>query len=122
MLTPTRHTLASLPVDTPMALLERRRVIGEKAMISHITLFKGCVVPMHRHENEQFSVMLSGALRFTFTEPGAPVPPGLEPVTIRAGEVIHLPCNLPHGAEALEDTIVIDVFSPPSAMTGIDRR
>ncbi|MBN8644198.1 MAG: cupin domain-containing protein [Planctomycetes bacterium] len=122
MLTPTRVRFDALAVDQPMPLLERRRLIGEKAMISHITLFKGCVVPLHRHENEQFSILISGALRFTFTEPGQPAGPGMQPMTLRAGEVLHLPGNLPHAAEALEDTIVLDVFSPPSATTGIDRR
>ncbi|MFM9956879.1 MAG: cupin domain-containing protein [Phycisphaerales bacterium] len=112
---PAVRRFADLPVDAPMPLLERRRVIGEKAMISHITLRQGCVVPMHKHENEQFSVMVSGRLRFVFED-------GLPPMTLGAGEVIHLPSNLPHGAEALEETIVLDVFSPPSATTGIDRR
>ncbi len=111
---PSVHHLAQLPRDTPMPLLERRRLIGDKAMISHVTLRKGCVVPLHTHENEQFSVMLSGRLRFVFEG-------GLPPVTLGPAEVIHLPSNLPHGAEALEETVVLDVFSPPSATTGIDR-
>ena len=116
MLRPTVHRFADLAFDAPMPLLERRRVIGEKAMISHILLRKGCVVPVHRHENEQFSVVVSGRLRFFFEEGGAPA------VTLGPGEVIHLPSNLPHGAEAEEETVVLDVFSPPSAETGIDRR
>lgn len=108
-----------LPVDAPMALLERRRVIGERVMISHILLRAGCVVPTHAHENEQISCVLSGALRFGL---GAEGSPDRRDVVVRAGGVIRLPSNLPHSAHALQDTIVLDVFSPPSATTGIDRK
>lgn len=107
-----------LPVDRPMGLLERRRMIGEQAMISHITLFKGCDVPMHSHDNEQFSAVISGKLRFTL---GAPDAQGRTSVDVGPGECIHLPSGVPHGAFALEETVVLDIFSPPSQGTGIDR-
>jgi quercetin dioxygenase-like cupin family protein len=106
------------PVDRPMPLLERRRMIGEKAMISHITLSKGCNVPMHSHENEQFSCVISGCLRFGVKD-------GLNDarrdVLVRAGEALHLPSNVPHCVVAEEETVVLDIFSPPSQGTGIDR-
>lgn len=112
------HRWSDLPRDEPMALLERRRLIGEKAMLSQILLRKGCVVPVHAHENEQFTVVLRGKLRFTLPEaaPGAP-----KTIDLAPGEVLHLPSNAPHGAEAVEEALVIDIFSPPSATTGIDR-
>ena len=110
---------ANLPKDTPMALLERRRVIGAQAMISHVTLHKGCFVPTHAHVNEQFSCILSGRIKFTL---GDAATGATEELLVGSGEVIHLPTNVPHAAEALEETIVLDVFSPPSATTGIDRR
>lgn len=113
---PRVHRFADLPTDSPMPLLERQRVIGSQAMISRIVLRKGCLVPVHQHENEQFSAILSGTLRFTFGPGGTP------PIDVNAGEVLHLPANCPHGAEALEDTVVLDIFSPPSATTGIDRK
>jgi quercetin dioxygenase-like cupin family protein len=109
---------SALEVDRPMGLLERRRMVGDKAMISHITLFKGCDVPMHQHENEQFSAVLSGKLRFSL---GRPDEQGRTTVDVGPGEVIHLPSGLPHGAIAVEETVVLDIFSPPSAGTGIDR-
>jgi len=101
-----------------MELLERRRVIGDKAMISHITLRRGFKVATHAHENEQFSVVLSGRLKFGL---GAEGGSDRREAIVGAGEVIHLPGNLPHSAEAIEDTVVLDIFSPPSATTGIDR-
>ncbi|MBA4028489.1 MAG: cupin domain-containing protein [Planctomyces sp.] len=117
---PARATVArwdSLPVDRPMDLLERRRVMGQRSMLSHIVLLKGCSVPVHSHASEQFSVVLSGRVCYSIAdEPGAP----LRRVVLGAGEVIHLPGDVPHGADADEDTVLIDVFSPPSATTGID--
>lgn len=113
------HCWDRLPRDNPMPLLERRRVIGEKVMLSQVRLSRGCFVPSHAHENEQFACILSGCLRFGLGQPGSA---GFREVDARAGEVVHLPSNVPHSAEAIEDTLVLDVFSPPSATTGIDRR
>ena len=107
-----------LPADHPMPLLERRRVIGEKAMISHIVLQKGFVLQTHSHENEQFSVVLRGRLRFGI---GAEGSPQRREVVVSAGGVLHLPSNVPHSAVAEEETLVLDIFSPPSVGTGIDR-
>lgn len=107
------------PTDSPMALLERKRVIGEQAMISRVHLRKGCYVPTHAHANEQFGVVLSGRLKFGLGAEGSPDRRYQE---VGEGELIHLPANVPHSAEAVEDTIILDIFSPPSEKTGIDTR
>lgn len=112
------HRWTDLAADTPMPLLERRRVIGEKAMISRVLLKKGCQVPLHSHENEQFAIVLSGKVRFGLGNPGAA---DRREVELGAGEVLELPGNVPHSALALEETIILDVFSPTSEKTGIDR-
>lgn len=106
-----------LPADAPMALLERRRVIGERAMISHVTLFAGCFVPTHRHANEQITCVISGRLRFQIGDGD-----DQETVVVSEGEVLHLPSGVSHSAEAEVETVVLDVFSPPSETTGIDGR
>lgn len=106
-----------LESDEPMALLSRRRVISEQAMISRVVLKQGCVVPRHAHENEQFACILSGALEFTVGDESQP-----RVVIARAGAVMYLPSDVPHAAEALEDTVVLDIFSPPSETMGIDHR
>lgn len=113
-----RYGWTDLQVDRPMPLLERRRVIGDRAMLSHVTLHKGCFVPTHAHENEQFACVLSGRLRFGV---GAEGSPARREVVVGAGQVMHLPANVPHSALAEEETVVLDVFSPPSQATGIDR-
>ncbi len=96
-----------MPRERVSAQLERRVVTGERMMLAHVYLEKGCIVPRHSHDNEQLTYILEGALRFRLGEDGA------EEVTVRAGEVLHIPSKLPHEAEALEDTLDVDVFSPP---------
>lgn len=113
------HKWETLAEDAPMPLLSRKRVIGEQMMISRVVLSKGCDVPSHSHANEQFVVLLSGKARFGL---GAPGTPEHREVVIGAGDVLHLPSNLPHSAVALEETLILDLFSPPSQKTGIDRR
>lgn len=108
---------SEMEIDKPMPQITRRRIIGEKGMISHVTLEAGCVVPMHSHLNEQFSCILSGRLRFTIEVEGR-----TEDMTVGEGETMHLPPHVPHAAEALEETVVLDVFVPPSEGTGIDRK
>jgi quercetin dioxygenase-like cupin family protein len=83
--------------------LWRKVVSGEKVMVAQLWLFKDCLVPFHHHESEQISLVLQGVLKFELE--------GRE-VTVRAGEVLVIPSNVPHSALAIEDTIGIDVFSP----------
>lgn len=87
--------------------LSRRLVTGDRMMLAHVYLDKGCIVPQHSHENEQITYILSGALRFWIGENGDEV------VDVRAGEVLHIPSGVLHKAEALEDTLDVDIFSPP---------
>jgi quercetin dioxygenase-like cupin family protein len=103
----TLHRWEAMPKERLSDKLERRMVTGDRMMIAHIYLKKGCVVPRHRHHNEQITYVLQGALRFSLGADGG------ENIDVRAGEVLHIPANLPHGAEALEDTLDVDIFDPP---------
>lgn len=87
--------------------ITRRLVSGERMMIAQVVLKKGDFVPRHFHHNEQLTYILSGALHFHLGENGE------DELTVRAGEVLVIPSNLPHSALALEDTLDVDVFSPP---------
>ena len=111
-----RHRWDELPVDHPSPLIARRRVMGEHCMISHVTLQQGFVVPVHEHANEQMAIIVSGRMRFTLPQAEG----SNRVVELVAGEVLHLPPHVPHGAEALETSVVLDVFSPPSEQTGVD--
>jgi len=113
-----RYRWEDLPQDHPLERLARRRIIGEKLMISEVHLRQGCHVPTHAHENEQFALVVSGRLRFGI---GFEDSSDRHEVTLEDGEVIHLPSNVPHSATAEQDTRVLDIFAPPSETTGVDR-
>jgi len=103
----THYRWDDLPKERLSPLLERRLIWGERVMLSHVYLAKGCVVPLHAHENEQMTYILDGTLRFWIGEDGA------ETIDVAAGEVLYLPSGVPHKAEALDDTLDVDIFSPP---------
>ncbi|MFO0858548.1 MAG: cupin domain-containing protein [Phycisphaerales bacterium] len=113
----TIHTFASLPTDFPMPLISRRRIMGDNMMMSHVVLEPGFTLAPHSHENEQFVVMLNGFAKFTLGQPG-----NTREVELRTGQVIVLPPHEPHGCVAIERCEVLDLFSPPSATTGVDRK
>lgn len=96
-----------MPRERVSSTLERRLITGERMMLAHVYLAKGCIVPRHSHENEQLTYILEGALRFWIGEDESEV------ITVNAGEVLHIPPNVPHKAEALSDTLDVDIFSPP---------
>jgi len=75
-------------------------------MLAQVSLRKDCIVPKHRHVHEQFTVVTRGALRFRIGDEE-------EEVFIRSGGVLHIPSDVPHAAVVLEDSEVLDVFSPP---------
>ncbi len=83
--------------------ITRQMLSGEHATVARIFLAHGAYVPRHAHTSEQFSLILSGALKFIFDD---------REVVARAGEIVFIPSNAPHAAEALEDTVDLDFFSP----------
>lgn len=109
---------SELAVDHPLERISRRRVIGEQMMISQVELEAGFDLPSHQHENEQFVVVLRGRCLFGLGAQGSDT---YREVEVCGGEVLHLPSNLPHSCRALEATLILDLFSPPSATTGVDR-
>ena len=103
----------SVPVEALNPLLGRHFVVGQNIMLARVLLKKGCIVPEHSHPNEQLTYIAAGALKFWID--------GKE-IVVNAGECLTIPPNMPHKAEALEDTVDFDVFSPPRAdwMSGTD--
>lgn len=104
---PRRYRWDDIPRERVTDVIQRKLITGERAMLAHVYLEAGAVVPTHAHDNEQFTYILEGALRFWLGEEGS------EEVVVRAGEVLHVPSGVPHRAEALADTLDMDVFSPP---------
>src|SRR3954466_7904199 len=103
----TFHRWDDMPVEEVSDQLGRRLITGNKMMLTHVYLKKGCIVPQHSHDNEQLTYILEGALHFWIGDEGE------EEVTVRKGEVLVIPSNVKHKAEALEDTLDVDVFCPP---------
>jgi quercetin dioxygenase-like cupin family protein len=107
-----KFTWSELPLEEVNPLFSRRMIVGERIMVAHILLKKGCVIPKHRHVNEQVSYVLSGALRF-WVGKGASSEDETDSVLVGAGEVITIPSDVPHKAVAIEETLSVDIFTPP---------
>ena len=104
---------SSVQVEALNPLLGRQLVVGRDVMLARVLLKKGCIVPEHSHPNEQVTYILEGALKFWIAG---------KIIVVHAGEVLTIPPNMPHKAEALEDTVDLDIFYPPRAdwMSGTD--
>ena len=97
------HRWDEIALEKVTEMLSRKIVSGEREMIVQVYVKRGCLVPMHSHESEQMTYVLQGALKFLV---------GGEEITVRDGEVLHIPSGIEHQAEALEDTFELDLFSP----------
>jgi quercetin dioxygenase-like cupin family protein len=85
-------------------LIDREMVVGDQIMLARVFLKKGAHVPQHHHHNEQVTYILEGALQFAIDG---------KQIIVRAGELLCIPPDMPHEAWALEDTLDLDVFTPP---------
>jgi len=97
---------SSVAIEDLNPLLQRHFVVGQEIMLARVLLKKGCIIPEHSHHNEQLTYILEGALKFWIDG---------RVIVVNAGEVLTIPSNMPHKAEALEDTVDLDVFTPPRA-------
>ena len=97
------HRWDEIALEKVTEMISRKFVTGEREMIAQVYLKKGALVPMHSHESEQMTYVLQGALKFLING---------EEITVREGEVLHIPSWIEHQAEALDDTFELDLFSP----------
>ena len=97
------HRWDEIELEKVTEMISRKLVTGEREMLSQIYMKKGALVPMHKHESEQLTYVLQGAMKFLVAG---------EEITVREGEVLHIPSWIEHQAEALDDTFELDVFSP----------
>src|SRR5207247_4333260 len=97
------HRWDEIALEKVTEMLSRKLVTGEREMLAQIYLKRGCLVPNHSHESEQITYVLQGALKFLI---------GGEEITVREGEVLHIPSWVEHQAEALDDTVELAVLSP----------
>ena len=95
---------SSVPRENMSPLFSRQVIHADTMTVARVYLKKGCLVPMHSHHNEQISMMTEGRLKFVID--------GKE-LVLNPGEALRIPPNVPHSAEALDDCVAIDLFSPP---------
>jgi quercetin dioxygenase-like cupin family protein len=105
---------SSVALDKLNPLIDRQFVVGQEIMVARVIMKKGAIVPLHSHHNEQITYILDGALKFWIDG---------KVIVVNAGEVLTIPPHMPHKAEALEDTVDLDVFNPPRAdwINGTDK-
>lgn len=97
------HRWDEIELEKVTEMISRKVITGDREMLAQIYLKKGALVPMHSHESEQMTYVLQGALKFLI---------GGEEITVREGEMLHIPSWVEHQAEALDDTFELDLFSP----------
>ena len=97
------HRWDEIVLDKVTEMLSGKIVSAESEMLVQVYVKRGYLVPLHAHESEQMTYVLQGALKFVING---------EEITVREGEVLHIPPGVEHQAEALEDTFELDVFSP----------
>ena len=107
----SKHVWKDVPMEVVTPQISRKLITAEHTMVAQVFLKKGCVVAAHDHHNEQVTYILEGCLRFWIGEHADK--PGDTYVDIHAGEVLLIPGGVRHRAEALEETLDLDVFNPP---------
>jgi quercetin dioxygenase-like cupin family protein len=96
--------VGSTPVPlSPPSRLERRRISFEKTLMAEFLLKRGKRVPRHSHSHEQTGYLVRGRIRISI---------GPEHGDLGPGDSWCIPGNVEHGAEALEDSVALEVFSP----------
>ena len=92
------------PVEMLPGVVRRTLNEGERTMLCEIALAKGSVVPLHTHPHEQIGYLSRGRIIFRI---------GDEERELREGDSWCVPSNVPHMVTTLEDSVAIDIFSPP---------
>lgn len=78
---------------------------AEEMTMCDILFDRGATHDRHSHRAEQIVTVLEGALRVRMGDDE-------QGFDLRAGEVVHVPSEVPHAVEAIEDTHAIEVSSP----------
>jgi quercetin dioxygenase-like cupin family protein len=101
---PLIHYETTKAVEMLPGVVRRTMTDGERMMLILVTINAGAVVPSHTHPHEQTGYLVSGRMEFKL---------GNEKLELEPGDSWLVPPDVPHEVKALEDCIIIDVFSPP---------
>lgn len=84
--------------------IERKTLVyGNNMLMTEFKLRKGAVLPRHSHPQEQTGRLIAGRIRLFI---------GAEVHEVQSGDSWYIPGNVEHGADILEDSVAIEVFSP----------
>jgi quercetin dioxygenase-like cupin family protein len=97
----------NIPAEQVTPAMHRQIIAGKKLMIARMKFKDGFHVPMHSHENEQITQVISGTMRFWFGENKD------QELDLHAGETVVIPSHLPHEAVMIGDVEEIDNWAPP---------
>jgi quercetin dioxygenase-like cupin family protein len=98
-------TVGENPWIEMVAGIHRQTLVSGETMHQMVVrLAEGSRLPEHQHPQEQIAHVIGGRLRLVVEGVAHDLGPG---------ESLYLASGVPHAAEALEDTTVVDTFSPP---------
>jgi quercetin dioxygenase-like cupin family protein len=93
-----------VPRQPIAAGIERQMIVGERLMICRLTFQPHVDTPIHSHPHEQITLVEKGRVRFSI---------GGAVRVATAGDVLHFPPDMAHGATMLdEEVVLVDIFSP----------
>lgn len=102
---------SDIPLEHLSPLISRKLIYNDQLMLAQVFLKAGALVPAHEHHNQQATYILDGCLRFWLGE-HADAPASVF-TDVHAGQVLLIPGGVRHRALALEETLDLDVFTPP---------
>jgi quercetin dioxygenase-like cupin family protein len=92
------------PVDMLPGIVRRTLSEGEHTMLCELRMAAGSMIPAHTHPHEQTGYLASGRFRFRL---------GDRWLEMEAGDSWSVPGGVEHEVHVIEDSVAIDVFSPP---------
>lgn len=95
---------SEIPEERVDPLASRQMIHSETMSVIRRQLSKGTAIRLHQHPDEQISIVERGELRFVVSG---------EECIVTSGEALAIPPNAPHLVEALQDSVVIDLFATP---------
>ena len=91
-------------VEMLAGIHRRTMAMTDEVMLCEFFLERESVVPPHSHMNDQVGYVIYGSVEMTIGE---------QTCIIQPGDSYARPGGVIHGARAIIDSLVIDVFSPP---------